>query len=279
MTSKMNLMNAEEIIKKKVSKCGTGAAAYAPRKWLGREIFLVLPREEKKTVEKKIMDVLQPNLAKIEGIFLYGSHARNEQTKDSDIDVMVVATEPFKVAEHGMDFIVVNRKLLVEKIKESPAEYYMMVQEARPILNKGLLEEMKKIKIENNKLLWIRNSGVKPLKYVEELIEVDIKKKSKYLTSQSVVYSLFLRARGAYIAKCIINGRKYSVEKFRKHLSENHIDQELYGRLYSVYALEREDKKSKIKITIDEIQKLLWVVKKELQNIKVKTNVRQKEAS
>lgn len=278
MVGHMDLMNAQEMVRKRVGKCGTGAVAYAPKKWIGREVILVLPKEEEKNVEEKIVKVLQPNLAKIQGIFLYGSYARNEQTKDSDIDVLVVATEPFKVKAEGMDFIVISKELLIEKIKENPIEYYPITQEARPILNKELLDEIKKVKIEKSKLLWIKKSAGRPLKYIEELIKIDKKKGSKYLTSPSVIYSLFLRARGAYLAKCIIGGKTYyPTKQFREYVAESGVDSDLYGRLYSVYAAERDKKKSMVKVTLEEAKKFLGIVKKELQDLKVKTNGLQEE--
>ena len=272
MASCMSLMGAQEIVRKRVGRCGTGAVAYAPKKWIGKEIILILPKEGEKSAEEKIMEVLKPHLAKIEGIFLYGSYARNEQTKDSDIDVMVVATEPFKAKAEGMDFVVMNKEFLFEKIRDNPIEYYPMALEARPIFNGGLLDEIKKVKIEKEKLLWIEKSAGKPLRYSEELIGADRKKGSRYLTSPSVIYSLFLRARGAYIAKCIIGGKRYYSKQFRDNLAGKGISNDLYGRLHSAYAAERDDKKTSVKITLEEAEEFLELVKKELYGLKVRIN-------
>ncbi|MBI4044738.1 MAG: nucleotidyltransferase domain-containing protein [Candidatus Diapherotrites archaeon] len=53
------------------------------------------------------LEALKPHLSQIEGIFLFGSFARNEQTKESDIDVLVVPSKGIAIKKtEKFDFLV-----------------------------------------------------------------------------------------------------------------------------------------------------------------------------
>ena len=62
---------------------------------------------------KSLINQIKTHLAKMYGagikrVYLYGSYARNEQTKDSDIDVLVVVDQslnPFEVRESLSDLL------------------------------------------------------------------------------------------------------------------------------------------------------------------------------
>ena len=99
------------------------------------------------------------------------------------------------------------------------------------------------------------------------MIGVDKKRKSKHLSSPAVIYSLFLRARGAYIVRCLLHGKAYSAKRLRQRLAKKGIVPELYNRLYSVYSAERDGKKPKEKITLPEAEKFLAIVKSEIESI------------
>lgn len=42
---------------------------------------------------RKYIDVLQKNGVHIQQVFLYGSHAKNQAHRDSDIDIIVVSAD------------------------------------------------------------------------------------------------------------------------------------------------------------------------------------------
>src|SRR3989338_4397245 len=79
----------EQLIKT-VVKSGNGGAVWVPKNWLGQEVIVILPDKPKLDIREKIVHLLEPYLRDIIAVFIYGSYARHEETKESDIDVMVV---------------------------------------------------------------------------------------------------------------------------------------------------------------------------------------------
>ena len=88
-------MVQEEKIIRKVSEIGNGAHIFAPREWLNEEVILV--RIPRKNTKEEILKLLSPYLDRVIAVFLYGSYARNEQNKNSDMDIFVISSEKFIV--------------------------------------------------------------------------------------------------------------------------------------------------------------------------------------
>lgn len=91
-----------------------------------------------KEIERKIIPILRKNKVKRAGIF--GSHARGEQKKNSDIDILVELDEKWDL------FDVIGLKITLEKIlkkKVDLVEYDTIREE----LKKNILSEEVPIKI------------------------------------------------------------------------------------------------------------------------------------
>ena len=84
-------MSVKEQIVKTVVKSGNGGAVWVPKNWLGQEVVVILPDKPKISLKEKIIHILEPHLKEIAALAIYGSYARNEQTEDSDIDILVIA--------------------------------------------------------------------------------------------------------------------------------------------------------------------------------------------
>ena len=84
-------IDAEEQIVKRVVESGTGGIVYAPRKWLGQEVIVILPKQPG-DIKERLIGILGPKLEHVIGIYLTGSYARNESAKDSDIDILLFLT-------------------------------------------------------------------------------------------------------------------------------------------------------------------------------------------
>ena len=77
---------------KKAVEIGNGAAVYVPKEYLGKEIVITL-QESVQEIKKRVLTSLIEFMPNILGVYLYGSYARNEQTLDSDIDILVITKE------------------------------------------------------------------------------------------------------------------------------------------------------------------------------------------
>mgnify|MGYP001571330370 CR=1 FL=1 len=265
----------KEQIVKTVVKSGNGGAVWVPKDWLGQEVVVILPEKPKLDLKEKIIHLLEPYLKDIISVGIYGSFARNEQTKDSDVDVLVITKDKkleLRLKEEKMEvtsFPIDKLKLAIEK---HPAIYYQMVQEAEPLINAYVFEELKKTKIEKENFKNYLNETKEHIKSNRELVELD-KINNIYLKSYSVLYSSMLRLRGLFIIKCILEKIKFSNKKFKSWLSAKGLNQSEYEVCYKAYKCIRDNKDTKslrIKITIAE--KLLNIMQNEIKLLEEQIN-------
>ncbi|MBS3100102.1 nucleotidyltransferase domain-containing protein [Candidatus Pacearchaeota archaeon] len=260
-------MVQEEKIIRKVSEIGNGAHIFAPREWLNEEVILV--RIPRKNTKEEILKLLSPYLDRVIAVFLYGSYARNEQNKNSDMDIFVISSEKFIVKAKNMEFIIVPEDKIQTAKRINPVLFYSMIKEAVPIINSSYLERLKTEKvslknfkefIEDTKRMIAINKGF-----------IDLEKQDKI--SGATIYSLILRLRGAFIINSLLKGKKYSGEEFKNWLIKNSGAD--YEKIYKIYRDMRDDKISEEKANVSEAEFLLNFLAKEISNLK---NEKKKEA-
>ena len=245
-------MHKEQLIRK-VTPIGNGAHIFVPKDWLDDEVVLI--RVPKQPIEAKILKVLKPYLENIEGVFLYGSYARNEQSKDSDIDILVIANKKLSIKQDNYEIIVLEEKNIEKAIEISPLLIYSALAEARPIINSKLFEKLKsKYKIQDK---HVRNY----LRQTKEIIKVNEEFPS--------LYSLMLRLRGVYLVNQLLSGKNYSNEKFKSWLlrHSSNLDVEKIKNYKEDYVLSDKEANS-----------LLILLKDKVKELEVKIGKTRKEA-
>ena len=210
-----NLSIREQIVKT-VVKSGNGGAVWVPKNWLGQEVVVILPQKPKLEIREKVIHLLEPYLKDIVSVFIYGSYARHEETKYSDIDVMVITEKPVKIniKEPKLEIITFELEKLKKAIEKYPVMYYQMVNEAEPLINSYILEDLKEIKIDKENFKDYLNETKEHIKSSKELLELD-KLDGEFIKSYSVLYSIILRLRGVFIIKCFLNKEKFSNKNFK----------------------------------------------------------------
>jgi predicted nucleotidyltransferase len=252
----------QEKIVRKVTEIGNGAHIFAPKEWVGDEVELV--RIPKKDPKQEILKVLYPYLGKVVAVFLFGSYARNEQEKDSDIDVFVISDEKFNVKSKALDIVVVPEKKIEQAKKLNPILYYSMLREAKQVINSSYLERLKKEKINLEYFKDFIKDTQASINSSQELIDMDKKLKNKN-ASESVVYSLILRLRGIFIMNLLLNNGKYSKNMFKKWIAEgSKVD---YSSAHGIYQAIRNNKKPSKSLSIEQAESLLLFLKKELNDL------------
>ena len=274
----MSLAIREQIVKT-VVKSGNGGAVWVPKGWLGQEVVVILPQKPKVELKEKIIHLLEPYLKDIVSVFIYGSYARHEETKESDIDVMVITEKPvkIKIKEPKLEISVFELGKFKMAIEKYPVMYYQIVQEAEPLINANVLQELRNIKINNLGFKDYINETREHTRSSRELIELD-KLDNEHVKSYSIIYSTILRLRGIFIIKFILNKEKFSNEEFKKWLIKQGVNNKEFEQFYSIYRMIRDNIKIKnVNIKASTAEKLLNILTNELNLIEDKLYGKQKK--
>src|SRR3989344_3518371 len=230
--------NVHEEIVKRVVPFGNGSIVFTPKKWIGQTVRVIL-EQEPINIKEDVLKTLQPFLEQVEGIYLFGSFARNEQEIDSDIDVLVIASKKFKLEKKGKyEFIVVERSQLEKKLQgKNPLYFFSILQEAKPILNESLLNELKQIKMQKRNLKWVVEESESALRVVGEFLKLDKLEERKKLDSTSIIHSMVLRLRGFYLIDCLKKSQIASIKGFNQWLEKNGLEKSLMQKALEMYKL------------------------------------------
>ncbi|MEK6837908.1 MAG: DUF2080 family transposase-associated protein [Nanoarchaeota archaeon] len=262
-----------EQIVKTVVKSGNGGAVWVPKDWLGEQVFVILPEKPKLSVKEKIMAAIGPYLKDITAVAVYGSYARNEQERGSDIDVLVITRGQktgLKFKEGNLDIVFLPLDKLKTAIEKYPTLYYQSVQEAVPLINASVLEELKDVKISKESFKPYLRETEEHLKSSRELLELD-KIDGQYVKSYSVLYSAMLRLRALFIVKFILENEKFSNKKFKGFLLGKGLDIKELSASYKAYRLVRDEMSlGSLRIKIAVAEKVLNILEKELKALEAK---------
>jgi predicted nucleotidyltransferase len=230
---------------KTVQEIGNGAHIYLPKELVGKKVVVTLALKSKEEIEQEVLGVLKPYLKHVQGIYLYGSYARNEQTADSDIDILVI-TDGLQIKHPGYDIISVTLSQLEKTLETAAVLILPILKEAQPILNEELIEPYKKKKLTKKNTKWYIETTESALKINEGWI-----KEKDPKSVGAIVYSLVMRLKGLCLIESLIHNKQYSSKLLR-----------ISHMIYQVYAEHRDEKKVTAKVTYDEIKTLYDRVEK-----------------
>lgn len=258
----------EQLLKPVVSS-GNGAVVYVPKQWIGSQVVVIRPIEHK-SLRERIVEPLIDNMEKVVGVYLYGSYARAEQTKESDIDVLVIAKEKFRIEKAGnISYSMATLDEIKKTIKENSILAMPFILEAKAVINTPLLEELRSLKSEMNFEWFLQSTGQILEKHRLILAEIErTEGQDKQLQLGNLIYSLILRLRGMFIVKCIYGGRNYSSAAFLEFLGKKVglVQAKLF---FDIYRKVRDDRDKEIETTsVDSVKKLFEIAKKEFELLK-----------
>ncbi|WP_290596153.1 nucleotidyltransferase domain-containing protein [Archaeoglobus sp. JdFR-39] len=181
-------------------------------------------------------EVIGRRLEKLRGvkaILLYGSVARGEADELSDVDLMVIVDNPLiveSVREELREFnpIITTEEGIRKSVELQPSTI-VMLKEA--ILLYGALPKLPRPRRED--FLKELDEALKILDVNESLLS-DVDEN----TTSTVIYSAILRARQAYIIRCLIRNKKMTKKGFIEELKKMGLKPEYYD----YYRLARDDK-------------------------------------
>ena len=246
---------------------GNSAGVLLPKNWAGQQVKVILI-DRTLQIKKEVLIMLENYLEDIIGIYLVGSYARNEQEEDSDIDIIAISKNIKKEVISGKYSISITPlKSLKRTIEKNPILVLPRLNEAKVIINSSLLEELKSIKTAKISFKNFIEETKRIIKISNGFIKIDKEQKREYLDSISIVYSLILRLRGVFLIKYLIEKKNYSKKEFSSWLKKE-LSQEEFEKSYNIYKSIRDEKKVNEKIKIEIAEKLLNILKKEINKQK-----------
>ena len=165
-----------------------------------------------------------------------------------------------KISSGKYSIIIVSLENLEKSIKERALPLYSMIQEAKALINRDLLEKLKRIKLSPGAIKWNLEAAKSALDITKKLIN------EEETISGGIVYVLILRIRGLYLIKRILNGKKYSNSDFLKMLEREKIDK----KAYEIYQMEKRNKISK-PIDAKDGERILNLAEKLLEEVRCPT--------
>ena len=242
---------------KPIVRVGNSAGVLLPKNWINGKARIELI-EKPIDIKKDVLEILDPYLQNIEGIYLIGSYARGEQTKESDVDILVITNKINKKIKKGKyELILIPKGKVESALEKNILPILPMLKEAKPIINSILIKKYRETQLTKKNLKWHIELTKSALGINREFIKLDKDLKSN--SGDGVAYSLILRLRGTYIVDCLIKN-KIPTKKELLNLIKK-----VSGSLkaYEGYLRVKNNEKDKNELPIEESIKLYdYLIKK-----------------
>ena len=244
---------------KKTVKAGNSSAVILPRAWLNQEVRVELLKKNPETILLDVINTAKKHieLKKIIGIYLVGSYARGEESKDSDIDVMVISSNIDRemIHEGFYNILIVSEELLNQKLKQNLFPVGQMIKEAKPLINSSYLNLIE-VKVTKKNVKWFIDTTREKLKLIRKFL-----KKTDEKTDNRIIYTLVLRIRTLFIIQKLVNNQNYSKKDFINLINRISKSDNPYER----YLASKNNLKDESKLKIDEAERLYEYLKKDLR--------------
>ena len=226
-------------ITRMVQEIGNGGHVYLPKGMIGHKVIVSLAEKSIEEIEEEALSILKPYLEHIQGIYLYGSYARGEQTPGSDIDVLVITDGKIKLKRKVNEYEIVSLSLkqIESTISYAAVLIVPILKEAKPILNQGLIEKYKYEKLTKKNTRWYIETTESSLKLAEDWIrEKDIS------SIPNLVYPLIMRLRGLHLIESLIHNKRYYNKEVTDYMIKKGISLEKAKQLNKIYREHRDNK-------------------------------------
>ncbi len=263
-------MVTQELIKP-IVKLGNSACVLLPKAWINGKARIELI-EKPINIKQNIFQILNPYLEDILGIYLIGSYAREEQTKKSDIDVLVLTNKTNKRIEKGKyEIILISKEDIERKLKNNILPILPMIKEAKPLLNSTLINQYKDTKLTKKNLKFHIETTKSAMNIIKETIKLS--KEMRIKEGDGSAYSLILRLREIYIIDCLIKNKKQNKQEFLNLIKK------IAGSLeaYKGYVRCKNNEKYLNQLSIKEAEKIMNYILKNIKNHKEWINKNEKK--
>ncbi len=247
-----------ETIVKQTRAVGTSAGVLLPRSWLDKKVVVTLEEKTLDIIARDVIEVLIKKnfLDEIKGMYLVGSYARGDYDVGSDIDVLVITKSVNKVIDYyDYEITLVSEKKFLKNLA-SNLYSLVSVREAKPIINKEMIENFQKVSPKLNLK--------KMIKEIESIVKINVEvfeilKETNQNVPDSTLYSLVLRLREIYFIRSILKKHIPKKKDFLKFVKKD---------IYDAYLRVKGNKKELNSTSLKDGVRMLELLKKWLKELK-----------
>lgn len=253
-----------KVVTKTVKRYGNSGGVYLPAGWIGGRVKFELveePLDPKK-------DLLRLPLEHVVSIILYGSYARGEMTKDSDIDVIVVTDDDatIEIPKEFMkkyDMQVRSASRLKSSVERDPVFYKVIKDESVALFNHGFLNQLKQVQPKASGMKTRLDLAESSLNIVKSFIDMGA-------DPAGMAYPLMMRLKEALFIECFLSNKIYTTTLLKKEVLASGISNRDFETLLAIYRAVRDGEKLKREVSIDTIAKLASLLETKISNVKQK---------
>lgn len=254
-------LNMEIHLLKPVVRMGNSAHVMLPREWINGRVRVELIQDPI-NIEKDVLQILKPHLKDILGIYLVGSYARGEQTKESDIDILVITNKKCDRINRGKyDILLISKENLEKNLKRNIMPLFPMIREAKPILNEQLINNYRNTEITKENIKWGIEITESSCRMQKEFLIISEEYNEKI--SDGIMYTIILGLRSVYIIDCLKKNRIPSTNGIRK-LTKNLSGSE---EPYEAYLRSKNEKSEKRIIEVENARSIYNYVQMEVKKL------------
>ncbi|HLC55135.1 MAG TPA: DUF2080 family transposase-associated protein [Candidatus Nanoarchaeia archaeon] len=246
-----------ETIIKQAREVGTSAGVLLPRRWLNKEVIVTLYQPSFEELAKEAFEILVKHKLNedVLGIYLYGSYAREENEPESDIDILVITGNTSRlIQERNYELLLIAKDKLLKNLRKSLA-YQWMIREARAIIDKNLLENMRKQMPVLN--VQEQLSEIRSVTRINRDI-IGTCEENCMDVPDGIVYSLVLRLRELYLMWLLKKNQEYMKREFIRKIGKE---------AYDAYKRVKNDEEE-LGVAPDKAQKVLQLIEKWQKELK-----------
>lgn len=252
-------------ITKTVKKYGNSGGVYLPADWIGGTVQIRLA-EEPLDPRK---DLLSLPLEHIVSIILYGSYARGEMEKDSDIDLILVVDDPeIKVSSElrqKYDIQIKTVQQIKNTMNRDPIFHKSIKDSSMAIINRQFLDSLKS---ETN----LDMSGIKiRIELAQSSLSIVKSFAENYEDLTDMAYSIIMHLKEMLIIDCLFSNRKYTTKLLMKEILKHISPSDAYD-VMNAYRSIRDNKKYTVKISEEVISRLILLLEAKIKDVKQKAH-------
>jgi len=247
-----------EIIKNTI-KVGNSAGVLLPKEWLNTQVKVIL---QPLNIKKDVLEILiEENILKnLLGAYITGSYARNEQTIESDVDILAITDSINKKIKKGRyEIIVISRENAEKQLKTNILPLLPMIKEAKVIINDALIKRYLNTSLTEKNLKWYVDTTKSRIKKIKEDINLYKKAGESYM-SDNIAYILILRLRSLYILDSMKKGKAWKKTCFLSLVKR------ISGSLkaYEGYLRSKNNERVRNELPVEEAEKIACYISKEV---------------